>query len=125
MHGAPGGACRPLRRAGSHRAKGSHTGLRGARGTPLPNPVLGAQGRGLRAQGSGLGTPPSDGAMGASSRKAGPSHLLPLFPRRALCQASLHPTAPQWELPQGPGRLQGRPHGCTHSRRLYHLGSPE
>lgn len=115
MRGAPGGACRPLRRAGSHRAKGSERHADARPGPQGPEPG---------AQGSGLGTPPSDGATGASSRKAGPSHLLPLFPRRALRQASLHPTAPQWELPQGPGRLQGRPHGCTHSRRLYHPGSP-
>lgn len=40
--GAPAGRC----------AGPAHTGLRGARGTPMPDPVLGAQGRGLRAQGS-------------------------------------------------------------------------
>lgn len=78
MHGAPGGACRPLRRAGSHRAKGSHTGLRGARGTPMPDPVLGAQGRGLRAQGS------------AHHPQTGPRAPAPRRLGRRTCSCSSH-----------------------------------
>ena len=104
------------------RAAPARRGLRATRGAVMPDPVLRAQGRGLGAQGPA--SHPQMGLWASAPRRLGrctrssPSH------GELWCQASLHPRALQRELPQGPGRPQGRPQGCTHSRCLCHLGTP-
>lgn len=109
IHDAPGSACGPLRKAGSHRAKGSerHSNAR-------PGP-----------QGPGLGTPPSDGAAGTSSRKAGPPHLLPLSHRELQRQALLHPRPCSGSCPRVLGGNRDAPtaaHTAGVSITREHLG---
>lgn len=121
MHGAPRGRCSQLRRAGPHRAKGSHTGLRGAReARRCPTPVLGPR---AGAQGSGLGTPPSDGAMGASPGRLG-RHTCSRSSHGELCgQAPPPPDGPAVELPPVL-EAAGTPPPVHAQPEAHHPGSP-